>query len=130
MGIYKHKRCAPVLWQGPHLTGILSPVAGRNLVRDAFANYRPISQLETPQVGRRNLWCYFTHKRDGRVIVKINGRKLGTVDFESADTSPGLREALNSGITGATVYLHKERDGWHAQIDVGDHRFMPRPYWR
>lgn len=136
MGLFgKKKPRAPRLYEGRLIEVQLRPKEGMFPERDHVLGPR----------GRRNFWCdlvtgtvasgkYAGSTRVDIVVSPEDERtkyKIGHLLPEQMVDDAALVEALNSGINAATVLLSRDgRDGEvTAILRLGNHQYMPKPYW-
>lgn len=132
MGIFdkfKRKPAAPMLYQGKLMEVRLYPLEGKYGNRDHILGMN----------SRRNFWCELrtaVHK-SGKYAgssypeVWVDGLLMGDIPARHLLTQPELISALNSGINGGTIFLERcESSEIAATLRLGNHMYMPRPYWQ
>lgn len=94
-----------------------------------------------PETGTRakNYWCTFSKRRQttGKyagsdvVQVLVDGKVIGELPPRFIAKKQDLMDALNSGINAATVFVYVDRETWGVRADLrlGEHKYMPKPYW-
>lgn len=130
MGIFRRKPKkpeAPLLYKGELLEQQLFPFGGWQEER-----FRVLGDSRA-----RNFWCTFRDdtqangKYAGSSLVRVvvNGVVVGELPAFRLVKRPELIEALNSGINTATVFLSTDGFTASAVLRLGDHKYMPKPYW-
>ncbi|MBM7052228.1 hypothetical protein [Rothia sp. ZJ1223] len=92
------------------------------------------------KTGRRSkvFWCTFSSRKQvsgkyaGSDIAQIlvDGKVVGELEPRYIAKRQDLIEALNSGINAATVWIRDDGDGVSAVLRLGEHKYMPPPYWK
>lgn len=91
------------------------------------------------KTGRRskNFWCTFSSRKQEKgkyagsdiVQVLVSGKVIGELEPRYVAKNQDLIVALNSGINAATVWIKDDGDGVSAVLRLGEHQYMPPPYW-
>ena len=81
------------------------------------------------KTGRRskNFWCTFSSRKQEKGLV--SGKVIGELEPRYIAKNQELIDALNSGINAATVWIRDDGDGVSAVLRLGEHQYMPPPYW-
>lgn len=139
MGIFKKiaaafkEANAPKLYQGELIEQKLYPLEGFQDERTDAADAR----------NRRIVWVEFntdtvkSGKFKGSTLVRVIDREtreeIGNLPVRYIEKNEPLLAAMNSGINAATCFLEMEQNGsdiYSATLRLGEHRFMPNPYWK
>lgn len=86
----------------------------------------------------KNFWCTFSSRKQTKgkyagsdiVQVLVDGKVVGELEPRYIVKKQELIDALNSGINAATVWIRDDGDGVSAVLRLGEHQYMPPPYWK
>lgn len=128
MGIFTRKPKAPALYQGQLIEAPLYPKTDLQHERRTLLG----------SARSKNFWCDLrgvqakAGKYAGSTYMQVWVGKVlvGEMPPRYIVGNQSLLDALNTGINAATVWLHWDEDGnAAATLRLGNHPYMPAPYW-
>lgn len=125
--LFAKKIPAPTLYQGALLEISLYPLHGYQDEREQLIGDRR-ARVVWVEFGRNN------PRGNAEPTLKLQevrtGLVIGDIPPRVYNKQPALLAALESGVTAATAWLTLEGEGYEAELRLGEHKFMPNPYWK